>query len=88
MTRQEYLEKMQAYREELQANAKKKNEVLDRLNDQYRQDLTDLNQKKRNEERKIRDEHQSAQQDIERKMNALKMQWAQEHPVNEIRIVE
>lgn len=88
MDRQEYLKQMQTLREELQANARKRNEAMDSLCDQYRQDLTVLNEEKRAKERQIRDEHQSAQQDIERKMNALKMQWAQEHPVNEIRIVE
>lgn len=88
MTRQEYLNQMQSYREELQANARKKNEALDNLCDDYRKELTKLNEQKRNAKRSIRDKHTEAQYDIERKMNALKVQWAQEHPVNETRIVE
>ncbi len=79
---------MQTLREELQANARKKNEAMDSLNDQYRQDLTVLDEEKRAKVRQIRDEHQEAQQAIERKMHALKVQWAQEHPVNETRIIE
>lgn len=88
MNRQEYLEQMQAFREELQENAIQNRKALDDLNDKYRQDLTNLNLNKRNEERLIRDKHTEAQHDIERKMNALKVQWAQEHPINETRIVE
>ena len=88
MNRQEYLEQMQAFREELQENAIQNRKALDDLKDKYRQDLTNLNLNKRNEERLIRDKHTEAQHDIERKMNALKVQWAQEHPINETRIVE
>ena len=79
---------MQAFREELQENAIQNRKALDDLKDKYRQDLTNLNLNKRNEERLIRDKHTEAQHDIERKMNALKVQWAQEHPINETRIVE
>lgn len=88
MTRQEYLEKMQSYREQLQANAIQSRKDLDDLNDQYRQDLTNLNQEKMNKARLIRDQHTDAQNDIERKMHELKVQWAQEHPYAETRIVE
>lgn len=79
---------MQAFREELQENAIQNRKALDDLNDKYSQDLTNLNLNKRNDERLIRDKHTEAQHDIERKMNALKVQWAQEHPINETRIVE
>ena len=87
MTRQEYLKKMQSYREQLQANAIQSRKDLDDLNDQYRQDLTNLNQEKRNKARLIRDQHTDAQNDIERKMHELKVQWAIEHPAEEVIVV-
>ena len=87
MTREEYLNQMQSYREELQDNAKRRREALDNLQDLYKQDLTILNEEKKAKERQIRDEHTENQYNIERKMHELKVQWAKEHPIEEVKVV-
>lgn len=87
MTREEFLNQMQKCREELQANAKRRREALDNLSDQYKQDLTILNEEKKAKERQIRDEHTENQHNIERKMHELKVQWAKEHPIDEVKVV-
>lgn len=87
MTREEYLNQIQSYREELQDNAKRRREALDNLSDQYKQDLTILNEEKKAKERQIRDEHTENQYTIERKMHELKVQWAKEHPIEEVKVV-
>lgn len=88
MTREEYLQKMQSFREDLQAAAKKQREDLDQLNDGYRQKLAELNEWKRTEERRLRDSHTEYQHDIERQMHNLKVEWAKEHPVCEVKVME
>ena len=88
MTRQEYLEQRQAYREDLQANSRQRNEALDSLNDQYRNELNELNKRKRDAERIVRYTHADNQHEIERKMHELKVQWAAEHPLLETKVVE
>lgn len=79
---------MQSLREEMHANAKKNREDLDELNDEFKQNLTILNEEKRAKERRLRDEHTERQHAIERKMNDLKLQWVQEHPFVESKIIE
>jgi len=88
MTRQEYLQKMQSFREDLQAAAKKQREELDTLNDEYRQKLTQLNEWKRTKERQLRDSHTEHQHDIEKQIHNLKVEWAKEHPVCEVKVME
>ena len=88
MNRETYVTLMQGCMEDLHENKRKKNEAMDALNDQYRQDLTVLNEEKRAKERQIRDEYQETLQSIEKTISRIKIEWAQEHPVNEIRIIE
>lgn len=88
LTREEFLNQMQKCREELQDNAKRRREALDNLSDQYKQDLTILNEEKKAKERQIRDAHTEKQHEVERKMHELKVQWAKEHPIEEVKVVE
>lgn len=78
---------MQKCREELQDNAKRRREALDNLSDQYKQDLTILDEEKKAKQRQIRDKHTENQHNIERKMHELKVQWAKEHPIEEVKVV-
>lgn len=87
MTREEYLNQMQSYREELQDACKKNREALDRLATEHNARLRaeqDCYKKLVNE---VRDAHTENQHIIERKMHELKVQWAKEHPVEEVKVV-
>lgn len=50
--------------------------------------LTQLNEWKRTKERQLRDSHTEHQHDIERQMHNLKVEWAKEHPVCEVKVME
>jgi hypothetical protein len=87
MNRQEYLEKMQSYREELQTACKTNREALDNLAKEHKErqrQEEDLYKKLVNEQRDAHTEHQH---DVERKMHELKVQWAKEHPYDEVKVV-
>ena len=88
MTRQEYLEKMQSYREELQNESKMNREALDKLADNHKENVRKENAEYERWVREQRDAHTKKQHEVERKMHELKVQWVQEHPYAETRIVE
>lgn len=88
MTREEYLHEMQELREEQQNNAKKNRETLDKLSKEHIERLRDENDYYREVVNKQRDEHTARQHDIERRMNDLNMEWAREHPVEEVKVIE
>lgn len=87
MTREEYLNQMQSYREELQAESKKNRETLGKLANEHSERVraeADFYRKLVNE---VRDAHTEKQHEVERKMHELKVQWAAEHPIQEVTIV-
>lgn len=87
MDRKEYLQKMQSYREELQAESKRNRETLDKLANEHMERAraeADFYKKLVNE---VRDAHTEKQHEVERKMHELKVQWAIEHPVEEVIVV-
>ena len=88
MNREEYLQKMQELREEQQGNAKKNREILDTLNKEHVENQRNENDRYREAVNKQRDEHTARQHDIERRMNDLKMEWAREHPTEEVKVIE
>lgn len=88
MTREEYLQKMQGLREEQQNNAKKNRETLDKLRKEHIECLRNENDYYKEVVNKQRDEHTARQHDIERRMNELKMEWAREHPIEEVKVIE
>ena len=88
MTREEYLQKMQELREEQQDNAKKNREILDTLNKEHVENQRKENDRYREAVNKQRDEHTALQHDIERRMNDLKIEWAREHPIEEVKVIE
>lgn len=88
MNREEYLQKMQHLREEQQGNAKKNREILDKLNKEHIERQRNENDFYKESVNKQRDEHTARQHDIERRMNDLKMEWAREHPIEEVKVIE
>lgn len=88
MTREEYLQKMQQLREEQQNNAKKNRETLDKLSKEHIERLRNENDFYKEVVNKQRDEHTARQHDIERRMNGLKLEWAREHPIEEVKVIE
>lgn len=88
MTREEYLNQMQSYREELQNECKKNREALDTLAQNHKQVLREEQDRYEYAVKMQRDLHTHCQHEVERKMHELKVQWAKEHPVEEVRVVE
>lgn len=88
MNREEYLQKMQELREEQQNNAKKNREILDKLSREHIERQRNENDFYKEVVNKQRDEHTARQHDIERRMNDLKMEWAREHPIEEVKVIE
>ena len=88
ITREEYLSKMQEYRELLQSNAKRNREAFDALDDEYRQKKQKLFEEHEAKKRELRNKRTEAQHEIEHKMHELKVQWAKEHPIEEVKVVE
>lgn len=88
MTREEYLVKMQSYREELQDACKKNREALDVLAINHKTNIRYENEEYERMVRSQRDAHTENQHRVERKMHELKVQWAKEHPVEEVKVVE
>ena len=88
MNREEYLQKMQELREEQQNNAKKNREILDKLSKEHIERQRNENDFYKEVVNKQRDEHTARQHDIERRMNDLKMEWAREHPIEEVKVIE
>ena len=87
MKREEYLEKMQSYHEEMRLECKANRVALDQLAKEHKErqrQEQDLYDKLVNEQR---DRHTEKQYEIERKMHELKVQWAKEHPVEEVKVV-
>lgn len=88
MTREEYLNQMQSYREELQNECKLNREALDKLEVNHKENVRKENDEYERMVREQRDAHTEKQHYIERKMHELKVQWAKEHPVEEVKIVD
>jgi len=88
MNREEYLQKMQSLREEQQDNGKKNRETLDALNKEHVENQRKENDRYREAVNRQRDAHTARQHDIERRMNDLKMEWAREHPIEEVKVIE
>ncbi len=87
MKREEYLEKMQSYHEEMRLECKANRVTLDQLAKEHKErqrQEKDQYDKLVNEQR---DRHTEKQYEIERKMHELKVQWAIEHPVEEVIVV-
>ena len=87
MTREEYLNQMQSYREELQENARLIREHMDSLEDDYRQKKQKLFEDHETEKRNLKKMKVDQQHEVERKMHELKVQWAKEHPIEEVKVV-
>ena len=88
MTREEYLNQMQALREEQQENAKRNREAFDQLEDEYRRKRQLLFEEHEAKHRKLKHKKTETQHEVERKMHELKVQWAKEHPIEEVKVVE
>lgn len=88
MTREEYLNQMQSYREELQENAKRNREAFDKVEDEYRQKRQALFEEHEAKKRELKVKKTETQHEVERKMHELKVQWAKEHPIEEVKLVE
>lgn len=88
MTREEYLNQMQSYREELQNECKMNREALDKLADNHKENVRRENAEYERWVREQRDAHTENQHAVERKMHELKVQWAKEHPIEEVKLVE
>jgi hypothetical protein len=88
MTREEYLNQMQALREEQQENAKRNREAFDQLEDEYRQKRQALFEEHEAKKRELKQKKNETQHEVERKMHELKVQWAKEHPIEEVKVVE
>lgn len=87
MTREEYLNQMQSYREELQEACKMNREALDKLAVNHKENVRKENDEYERMVREQRDAHTENQHTIERKMHELKVQWAKEHPIEEVKVV-
>lgn len=87
MTREEYLEQMQEYREQLQWACKNNRVQLDNLAQEHKQKVRLEQDEYDRKVKEIRDAHTKNQHKIERKMHELKVQWAKEHPVEEVKVV-
>lgn len=87
MTREEYLNQMQALREELQENAKRNREAFDQLEDEYRQKTASVFEEHEAKKRELKQKKTGTQHYIERKMHELKVQFAKEHPIAEVKVV-
>lgn len=87
MTREEYLNQMQSYREELQNECKLNREALDKLAVNHKENVRKENDEYERMVREQRDAHTDKQHEVERKMHNLKVQWAKEHPVDEVKVV-
>lgn len=87
MTREEYLNQMQSYREELQNECKMNREALDKLADNHKENVRREQAEYERWVREQRDAHTENQHTIERKMHELKVQWAKEHPIEEVKVV-
>lgn len=87
ITREEYLNQMQALREEQQENAKRNREAFDRLEDEYRQKKQALFEEHEAKKRELKQKKTETQHYIERKMHELKVQWVKEHPIEEVKVV-
>ena len=88
MNREEYLEKMQALREEQHENARLNREAFDKLEDEYRKKKTELFMEYEAKRRELKEKKTLTQNHIEQQMHELKVQWAKEHPVDEVKVVE
>lgn len=87
MTREEYLNQMQSYREQLQSECKMNREALDKLADNHKENVRKENAEYERWVREQRDAHTEKQHEVERKMHELKVQWAKEHPIEEVKVV-
>lgn len=87
MTREEYLNQMQEYREQLQWACKNNRVKLDTLAQEHKQKVRLEQDEYDRKVKEIRDAHTENQHAIERKMHELKVQWAKEHPIEEVKVV-
>jgi cell division septum initiation protein DivIVA len=88
MTREDYLNQMQAFCEEQQENATRNREAFDQLEDEYRQKRQALFEEHEAKKRELKQKKNETQHEVERKMHELKVQWAKEHPIEEVKVVE
>ena len=88
MTREEYLNQMQALREEQQETAKRNREAFDQLEDEYRSKRQLLFEEHEAKKRELKHKKTETQHEVERKMHELKVQWEKEHPMDEVKVVE
>ena len=88
MNREEYLVKMQEYREQLQWACKNNRAQLDNLAKEHKQKVRIEQDDYDRKVKEVRDAHTENQHRIEKKMHELKVQWAKEHPVDEVKVVE
>lgn len=88
MTREWYLQKMQSYREQLQEECKMNREALDKLTTNHKENIRKENDEYDRMVREQRDAHTEKQYKVERLMHELKVQWAKEHPVEEVKVVD
>jgi hypothetical protein len=87
MTREEYLNQMQEYREQLQWACKNNRVQLDTLAQEHKQKVRLEQDEYDRKVKEMRDAHTENQHTIERKMHELKVQWAKEHPIEEVKVV-
>lgn len=87
MTREEYLNQMQSYREELQNECKLNREALDKLAQEHKLRQREEQERYEFAVKQQRDAHTENQHAVERKMHELKVQLAKEHPVEEVKVV-
>lgn len=88
MNREEYLVKMQEYREQLQWACKNNRVLLDNLAQEHKQKVRIEQDDYDRKVKEVRDAHTENQHRIEKKMHELKVQWAKEHPAEEVKVVE
>lgn len=88
MTREEYLNQMQEYREQLQWACKNNRVQLDTLAQEHKQKVRLEQDGYDRKVKEIRDAHTENQHAIERKMHELKVRWAKEHPIEEVKVIE
>lgn len=87
ITREEYLNQMQSYREELQNECKKNREQLDKLAQEHKLRQREEQERYEKAVKWQRDEHTDRQYEVERKMHELKVLWEKEHPIKEVKVV-
>lgn len=87
LTREEYLNQMQSYREELHKQNEDCQKTRDFIEDWFRTERKKLQDGYEERIRDLREEKRKLNHEAERKMHELKVQWAKEHPYDEVKVV-